>query len=113
MPLIHAAQQVGADLVVQFDEDVAIALGGDEFPDHLALRRGEGLEQVGDFRRVEGVDLAADAPQRACLQRILQALESRCSLVLHVHAHCPTPMSRRPADSPPGIRILRWEGPAD
>ena len=64
---VHAAYQLGPDLVIEFDEHVAVAVLVDELPDDLAFGRWEGFEQVGYLGRAQRVDLAAHAAESAAL----------------------------------------------
>ena len=69
---VHALDERLAHLVAELDQHVALDLGLDEIPDHLALRGRQRLDQVGDLRRMHGRDHARGAAPRAFAQRAAQ-----------------------------------------
>ena len=81
---LHLAQQLGADFLGQLDQHVAVELAFHQFPGQFALRRRQGLEQVGDLRRVQRVDHPLRAPQGPRIQRGTQRGETRRPVVADV-----------------------------
>ena len=61
-----------AHFVAELDQHVALDLGLDEIPDHLALRGRQRFDQLGDLRRMHGRDHARRAAPRAFTQRAAQ-----------------------------------------
>ena len=73
---IHALDDRLAHVVAEFDQHVALDLGLDEVPDHLALRGRQRFDQIGDFGRMHGGDHARGAAPRAFTQRAAQRGEA-------------------------------------
>ena len=69
---IHVLDQLGADLVIEFDEHIAFDVPIDQLPDDFTLRRWQRFEQIAYFRRMQRIDQAADLRHAARLQRRAQ-----------------------------------------
>ena len=83
---VHAADQLGAHLLVELDQHVAFELGIDELPDDLAPGGRQRLDQRGDLRRVHRVDHALTVAHGALLESAAQRRESarlRCGSFGH------------------------------
>ena len=79
---VHLGQQAFADFLTDVQQHLAIVLGIDQAPDHLALARRQRLEQVADLGRRQGVDQSLDRSQPAAVQRIGEQSQLACGLVV-------------------------------
>ena len=79
--MLHARDQLAADLLGQLDQDVALRVGVDQLPGDGALRGRQRLEQVrhlGGVQRVHHAVRAAQAPGR---EGFLDRGEARAAVV--------------------------------
>ena len=65
-----------------FEQDLAVAFGLDEIPDDEALVERQRLEDVGDVRRMQAVELALQLAQIALAHEIFDALARRHRLIV-------------------------------
>jgi len=67
---IHVREQALAHLVANVDQDLAVVLGIDQSPHHLALGRRQRFEQVADLGGREGIDQPPHGPEATAVERV-------------------------------------------
>jgi hypothetical protein len=65
---IHAIDAVGAHLVVELNQYLALDFRIDETPDNLAFGGRQGFQQRSDFRRVQRIDQTVRMTHRSLRQ---------------------------------------------
>ncbi len=84
----HVPDQAGAHLVVDLDQDFAVQLGIDQFPDRQALGQRQGLQQVRDLGARQAIDQLADLRLGSAVQHLGQVFElARGFFFVHEFTH--------------------------
>ena len=86
---LHALHQAVADLIAQFDENVALIVGCNHFPEQGAFLQGQGFEQARNLGRPQAVHHEFGGPQAAAVELFAQQLQVALGMLSRFHGSCP------------------------
>ena len=93
---IHVREQAFAHFVADVDQHLAVVLGIDQAPHHLALAGRERFEQVADLGRREGIDQPPHGPKATAVERVRKQTQlARGLVVADGFCHAGLPWLRR------------------
>ncbi len=86
---LHTFDQAIADLVVKFDENVALVLGRDHFPQYGAFLERKRFEETCYFGRVQAVHHQPRGTHAAAVELLAQQLQVALGMLSRFHGSCP------------------------